>query len=396
MDRAGFESLPDVFPSKRGYNSPTTAGRVWLTGRNQMLSTILYFIAGLIVLIVGAELLVRGSSRLAAAFGVPPLVIGLTIVALGTASPEIAVSLQAAVSGQGDITIGNVIGSNIFNILFVLGVSAMFVNLVIAEQLIRLDAPIMIGISVLTYLLVVDRHLSWLDGAILIAGMLAYTVFSLRQSRKESKGVQEEYAQEYAKKESPTLPNILKYIAFIAAGLGLLVLGARWLVDSATSIAVSLGVSELVIGLTIVAAGTSLPEVATSVIAAIRGESDIAVGNAVGSNIYNLLGVLGIAGLLSPGGINIAENAFRFDLPVMIFVAVVTLPIFYIDNRISRLEGGVLFSYYILYTAYLVLRASEGAALPALTTFALFYAPLTFLVILTIALRSYFAKRRST
>ncbi|NTW12074.1 MAG: calcium/sodium antiporter, partial [Anaerolineales bacterium] len=351
---------------------------------------------GLIVLIIGAELLVRGSSRLAAAFGVSPLIIGLTIVALGTASPEIAVSLQAAVSGQGDITIGNVIGSNIFNILFVLGVSAMLTRILIAEQLIRLDAPIMIGISVLTYLLVLDRHLSRLDGAILIAGMLAYTVFSLRQSRKESKGVQEEYAQEYAKKEAPTLLNILKNLVFIAAGLGLLVLGARWLVDSATSIAVSLGVSELVIGLTIVAAGTSLPEVATSVIAAIRGESDIAVGNAVGSNIYNLLGVLGIAGLLSPGGINIAENAFRFDLPVMIFVAVVTLPIFYIDNRISRLEGGVLFSYYILYTAYLILRASEGAALPALTTFALMYVPLTFLVILTIALRSYFAKRRST
>jgi cation:H+ antiporter len=361
-----------------------------------MLSTILYFIGGLIVLIIGAELLVRGSSRLAAAFGVSPLIIGLTIVALGTASPEIAVSLQAAVSGQGDITIGNVIGSNIFNILFVLGVSAMLTRILIAEQLIRLDAPIMIGISVLTYLLVLDRHLSRLDGAILIAGMLAYTVFSLRQSRKESKGVQEDYAQEYAKKEAPTLLNILKNLVFIAAGLGLLVLGARWLVDSATSIAVSLGVSELAIGLTIVAAGTSLPEVATSVIAAIRGESDIAVGNAVGSNIYNLLGVLGIAGLLSPGGINIAENAFRFDLPVMIFVAVVTLPIFYIDNRISRLEGGVLFSYYILYTAYLILRASEGAALPALTTFALFYVPLTFLVILTIALRSYFAKRRST
>lgn len=395
MDRAGSESLPD-FSIKGDTICPATAGRDWLAGKNQMLSTILYFIAGLIVLIAGAELLVRGSSRLAAAFGVSPLVIGLTIVALGTASPEIAVSLQAAVSGQGDITIGNVIGSNIFNILFVLGLSAMFTHLLIAEQLIRLDAPIMIGISVLTYLLVLDRHLSRLDGAILFVGVIAYSIFSLRQSRKESKGVQQEYAQEYAKKEAPTLPNILKNMAFIAAGLGLLVLGARWLVDSATSIAVSLGVSELVIGLTIVAAGTSLPEVATSVVAAIRGESDIAVGNAVGSNIYNLLGVLGIAGLLSPGGITIAENAFRFDLPVMIFVALVTLPIFYIDNRVSRLEGGVLFSYYILYTAYLILRSSEGAALPALTTFALFYVPLTFLAILVIALRSYFAKRRST
>ncbi|MEP0804102.1 MAG: calcium/sodium antiporter [Chloroflexota bacterium] len=361
-----------------------------------MLSTILLFIAGLVVLIFGAELLVRGSSRLAAAFGVSPLVIGLTIVALGTASPEIAVSLQAAVSGQGDITIGNIIGSNIFNILFVLGLSAVFAPLLIAEQLIRLDAPIMIGISLFTYLLVVDGKLGKLDSALLFAGVVAYTLFSLRQSRKENKQIQQEYAQEYAQKEASTPRNILKYILLIAAGLSLLVLGARWLVNAATAIAVALGVSELAIGLTIVAAGTSLPEVATSVVAALRGESDIAVGNAVGSNIYNLLGVLGLAGLVAPGGIGIAENALRFDLPVMIFVAVVTLPIFYIDSRVSRLEGGMLFSYYLLYTVYLILRSSESPALPALTTFALFYAPLTFLMVLTAAIRSYLVKRRVT
>lgn len=361
-----------------------------------MTITILFFIFGLVVLILGADLLVRGASQLAAAFGVSPLVIGLTIVALGTASPEIAVSLQAAAGGQGDLTIGNVLGSNIFNILFVLGVSAMITQIVIAEQLIRLDAPIMIGISVLTYLLVLDGHLGWLDGAILFIGVLAYTVFSLRQSRKESRKVQGEYAQEFSQKESPTASNILKYVVFIAAGLGLLVLGSGWLVDSATSIAVALGVSELVIGLTIVAVGTSLPEIATSIIAAVKGESDIAVGNAVGSNIYNLLGVLGIAGLLSPGGINITGQALRFDFLVMLFVAVVSLPIFYIDNRISRLEGGVLFSYYILYTAHLILQASHSAALPTLTLFALFYIPLTFLVIMIIALRAYFGKKHST
>lgn len=361
-----------------------------------MTITILFFIFGLVVLILGADLLVRGASQLAAAFGVSPLVIGLTIVALGTASPEIAVSLQAAAGGQGGLTIGTVLGSNIFNILFVLGVSAMITQIVIAEQLIRLDAPIMIGISVLTYLLVLDGRLGWLDGAILFIGVLAYTVFSLRQSRKESRKVQGEYAQEFSQKESPTASNILKYVVFIAAGLGLLVLGSGWLVDSATSMAVALGVSELVIGLTIVAVGTSLPEIATSIIAAVKGESDIAVGNAIGSNIYNLLGVLGIAGLLSPGGINITGQALRFDFLVMLFAAVVSLPIFYIDNRISRLEGGVLFSYYILYTAHLILQASHSAALPTLTLFALFYIPLTFLVIMIIALRAYFGKKHST
>lgn len=361
-----------------------------------MLSTILLFTAGLIVLILGAELLVRGASRLAAAFGVSPLVIGLTVVAVGTASPEIAVSLQAAVSGQGDITVGNIIGSNIFNILFVLGVSAVFAPLLIAEQLIRLDAPIMVGISLLAYLLAADGKFGKLDSALLFSGVIAYTLFSLRQSRQEHKNVQQEYAQEYAQREASTPRNILKYLLLIAAGLGLLVLGARWLVNAATVIAVALGVSELVIGLTIVAAGTSLPEVATSVVAALRGESDIAVGNAVGSNIYNLLGVLGIAGLVAPGGIDVAEHALRFDFPVMIFVAVITLPIFYIDSRISRFEGGLLFSYYLIYTAYLVLRSSESAALPALTAFALFYAPFTFLIISIMAIRSYLGKRRVT
>jgi cation:H+ antiporter len=361
-----------------------------------MTTTILFFILGLIVLIVGADLLVRGSSQLAAAFGVSPLVIGLTIVALGTASPEIAVSLQAAASGQGDLTIGNVLGSNIFNILFVLGVSAMIAPILIAQQLIRLDAPIMIGISLLAYLLVLDGRLGSMDGAVLFIGVVIYTIFSLRQSRQEGKRVQQEYEQEFAKKEAATSANILKYVAFILVGLGLLVLGARWLVDSATSIAKALGVSELIIGLTIVAVGTSLPEVATSIIAAVKGESDIAVGNAVGSNIYNLLGVLGVAGMLSPGGINISGQVLRFDFLVMLFVAVVSLPVFYIDNKISRLEGIVLFSYYLLYTAYLILQAAQSAALTSVQLFALFYIPLTFLVIVIIAVRSYWGGKRST
>lgn len=361
-----------------------------------MLSTILLFILGLVVLIAGAELLVRGASRLAAAFGVSPLVIGLTIVALGTASPEIAVSIQAAASGQGDLTIGNVLGSNIFNILFVLGVSALIAPILIAEQLIRLDAPIMIGVSVLAYLLVLDGQLGRLDGAILFAGVVAYTVFSFRQSRREAKSVQDEYAQEYKVKEPSTLANILKNIAFVVAGLSLLVLGARWLVEAASSIAEALGVSQLIIGLTIVAIGTSLPEVATSLVAALKGESDIAVGNAVGSNIYNLLGVLGIAGLVSPAGITITGQVLRFDFLVMLFVAMITLPIFYVDSRISRLEGGILFSYYVFYTLYLILHAADSAALPAYTIFFYNYAALTFLVILIGAVRFLLNRRRST
>jgi len=359
-----------------------------------MTNTIILFIAGLITLIVGADFLVRGASRLAAAFGVSPLVIGLTIVAMGTASPEIAVSLQAAASGQGDLTLGNVLGSNIFNILFILGITSIVAPIIIAEQLIRKDTPIMLGVSLLTMALALDGKLGWLDGTLLLLGMMVYMVFALRQSRAESRDVQKEYAQEFSAKQPRTIRNILANVVFILIGLGLLVLGSNWLVESAVQIAKTLGVSELVIGLTIVAIGTSLPEVATSVIAALKGESDIAVGNAVGSNIFNLLGVLGIGALVSPDGIFVTQRVLQFDLPVMVFVALVTLPIFYIDNRISRIEGGLLLSYYIIYMVFVFLRAAESTSLPSVQLFVAFFAPMTFVALVVVAIRSLRSKRQ--
>ena len=360
-----------------------------------MTITILLFIGGLVVLILGAELLVRGASRLAAAVGISPLVIGLTIVAAGTASPEIAVSLQAAVNGQGDLTLGNVLGSNIFNILFILGITAILAPIVIAEQLIRKDAPIMLGVSLLAFALGVDGNLGLWDGLILIAGLIVYTVFALRQSRRESREVQKEYEREFSEKQPRSARNTSTNVLFILIGLGLLVLGARWLVDSAVTIAKVLGISELVIGLTIIAVGTSLPEVATSVIAAIKGESDIAVGNAVGSNIFNLLGVLGLGALLAPDGVSVAARVLQFDFPVMAFVALVSLPIFYIDNRISRAEGGLLLSYYVLYVAFIVLRASNSSALPAMTLFIAIFAPLTFVALFIVAVRTVRTRRKA-
>lgn len=360
---------------------------------NIMTTTIFLFLAGLVTLIIGAELLVRGASHLAAAFGVSPLVIGLTIVAVGTASPEIAVSLQAAAAGQGDLTLGNVMGSNIFNILLILGVTALIKPIFIAEQLIRKDAPIMLGISLLTLAFALDGNLGWTDGVILLIGLVIYTVFALRQSKQESKAVQKEYAQEFAPKEERSLKRTAFNAVLVIIGLALLVLGSNWLVESATQIAKSLGVSELVIGLTIVAAGTSLPEVATSVIAALKGESDIAVGNAVGSNIYNLLGVLGIGAFVAPGGISVAVRTLQFDLPVMIFVALITLPIFYIDNRISRLEGGLLLSYYVIYMVYVGLRAINSPAFPAVSVFIAVFVPVTFLILIVMAYRSMRVKK---
>ena len=359
-----------------------------------MTTTILLFIAGLVILIVGADLLVRGASRLAAAFGVSPLVIGLTIVAIGTASPEIAVSLQAAVNGQGDLTLGNVLGSNIFNILFILGITALLAPIVIAQQLIRKDVPIMLGVSLLALGLASDGNLGFGDGMVLLSGMVVYVVFALRQSRLESKKVQDEYADEFAAKEPLTTQNMLLNMFFILAGLGLLVWGSRWLVDSAVFIAKALGVSELVIGLTIVAVGTSLPEVATSIIAALKGESDIAVGNAVGSNIFNLLGVLGLGALLAPRGISVAERVLRLDFLVMVFVTLVCLPIFYIDNRISRVEGTLLLGYYVLYVTYVILQASKSSTLPAVTLFITFFASITFVALVVVAVRSSRSKTR--
>lgn len=353
-----------------------------------MIAPTLLFLVGLVVLILGADLLVRGASRLAASFGVSPLMIGLTIVAIGTASPEIAVSIQAAANGQADLTLGNVLGSNIFNILFILGLTALVAPIMIAEQLIRKDAPIMLGVSLLTFGLAFDGTLGLFDGFILLAGLVGYIVYAIRQSKLESAAVQDEYAQEYSQTEPRSTRNILINLLWIVVGLGLLVLGSNLLVDSATQIARQFGVSELLIGLTIVAVGTSLPEVATSVIAALKGESDIAVGNVVGSNIFNLLGVLGLGAVVAPSGVAVNAHVLQFDLPVMVFVALVTLPIFYIDNRISRLEGGLLFSYYGLYLTYLILQAVAAPILPVFTPAAMLFLLITFSIVLVTAIRS--------
>jgi cation:H+ antiporter len=351
--------------------------------------TVALFVAGLGLLVLGAEWLVKGASRLAGALGVSPLVIGLTVVAFGTSAPEVAVSVKSAWAGQPDLALGNVVGSNIFNVLLILGASAVVTPLLVSSQLIRLDVPIMIGVSLLTLLLAGDGSVGRLDGAILFALAVAYTAFQVRQSRKESAAIRDEYAQEYAPKRSSTPTNI----AFIAAGLVLLVLGSRWLVNGAVAFAQALGVSELVIGLTIVAAGTSLPEVATSILAAFRGERDIAVGNVVGSNIFNLLAVLGLSGLVAPGGLPAPAALLRFDLPVMIAVALACLPIFASGAVIARWEGGLFVFYYVAYTAYLVLAAQQHDALPAFSAvMEAFVLPLT---AITLAVVGWRAWRRS-
>ena len=348
--------------------------------------TVVLFVAGLGLLVLGAEWLVKGASRLAAALGISPLVIGLTVVAYGTSAPEMAVSVKSAWAGQPDLALGNVVGSNIFNVLFILGASAIITPLVVSSQLIRLDVPIMIGVSLLTLLLAGDGSVGRLDGAILFALALAYTAFQVRQSRKESAAVRQEYGREFGRSRSATAANL----AFIAAGLVLLVLGSRWLVNGAVAFAQALGVSELIIGLTIVAAGTSLPEVATSILAAFRGERDIAVGNVVGSNIFNLLAVLGLSGLVAPGGLPAPAALLRFDLPVMVAVALACLPIFASGAVIARWEGALFLLYYAAYTAYLVLAAQQHDALPAFSAvMEAFVLPLTAVTLAVVGWRAW-------
>jgi cation:H+ antiporter len=323
----------------------------------------LLLIAGLVVLVIGADLLVRGASRLALRFGISPLVIGLTVVAFGTSAPELAVSVQSGFDGQADIAVGNVVGSNIFNVLAVLGLSALIAPLVVHQQLVRFEVPLVVGLSVLVLLMTRDGRIGLLDGLLLVSGLVAYTALVVRQSRREAAAVEAEYAREFGAAPSGWLARLPVQIALILAGLGLLVLGASWLVDSAVAIARALEISEAVIGLTIVAAGTSFPELATSVVATIRGERDIAVGNVVGSSVFNLLGILGIAALATPGGLAVAPGLIYFDIPVMIAVAFACLPIFASGNRIARWEGALFLVYYAIYIAYLVLAATEHAAL---------------------------------
>ncbi|MDZ4728468.1 MAG: calcium/sodium antiporter [Xanthomonadales bacterium] len=343
-----------------------------------MLIQLFWFIGGLIGLIVGAQILVKGASNLATSMGVSSLVVGLTIVAFGTSSPEIAVSVSAAMSGNSDIAVGNVVGSNIFNVLFILGISAIIAPLVVGVQLIRQEVPLMIGFSLLLILLSLDGLLGKFDSATLIILLIAYTTFLLIQSRRQNSAAVKSVADSNALSGSLPTNHWALQVCFIAIGLVLLVVGSGWLVDSASSFARAIGISDVVIALTIVAAGTSMPEVATSVVAALKGERDIAVGNVVGSNIFNILACLGISGLVAAGGLPIPPSILAFDFWVMLAVALACLPIFISGREIARWEGIVLLGYYIAYTSYLVLAAQNHDALPVFSMVMLiFVLPLT-------------------
>lgn len=337
-------------------------------------------IVGLVFLVFSADFLVKGASRLATSIGISPLVVGLTVVAFGTSAPELAVSVMSAFKGQADIALGNVVGSNIFNILVILGISALIIPLVVHRQLVRFDVPIMIALSFLTLGLGWDGTIGRIDGIILFAIALAYTGFLIRQSRRETNSEpQKEALSELG--DAKHTGSLTKNILFVVGGVIGLIIGSKFLVDGAVVIARAFQVSELVIGLTIISAGTSLPEVAASIVAAVRGERDIAVGNVVGSCIFNLVCVLGLSSIVAPIGISVPQQALHFDLPVMIAASLVCLPIFFTGYKVTRLNGGLFMVYYGLYLAYLFLISTGNDALDTYRQALLYGAlPLTLLL----------------
>jgi cation:H+ antiporter len=359
--------------------------------RSPLLSPILLLLAGLLLVTLGAEWLVRGASRFAAALGLSRLMVGLTVVAVGTSLPEVVVTVRAALAGQPGIGLGNVIGSNIFNVLLVLGLTALLGPIVVSRRIIRIEVPILIGLSGFVWFLALDGWVGPVDGALLLAIAVGYTWFVIRKAQRSSKarGTPEEGGGSPGR-------EVAAHLALALGGLVLLAFGARWLVDGASGLAQRMGVSDLIIGLTLVAGGTSLPELAASLVAALRGERDMAVGNIMGSNIYNLAIVLGAGSLLSPGGLPVAPGALSFDLPIMTAVAVACLPIFFSEARIDRWEGAMFLAYYLGYVAFLFLQATDHATVPVVGwVMVVFIAPLTLVTLAVVGAREWRSRRTS-
>ena len=352
---------------------------------------VVQFVAGGVLLILGADWLVKGASLLAARFGVSPLVIGLTVVAFGTSAPELAVSVLSSATGQSDIAVGNVVGSNIFNVLLILGVSAIAAPLIVQHQLVILDVPLMIAASVVVWLFSLDGEIGFVDGIILFASLIAYLTFLLINARRGKLSPAIETPElPFEEDSGEQAPGVASNLFWIALGLAGLVIGSNFLVEAAVSFATWLGVSQLVVGLTVVAVGTSLPELATSVMASIRGERDIAVGNVVGSNLFNLLCVLGLTGIVAPDGVSVSSSAIEFDMPVMIVVAIACLPIFFHGNSILRWEGWLFFGYFVLYVARTVLSVTDSSSVTNVdAALQWFFLPLTAITLMVITVREF-------
>ena len=335
----------------------------------------LLLLGGIVLLVAGGEILVRGASTIARSFGLSPLVVGLTVVSFATSAPELAVTVRASLSGNPGLAVGNVVGSNVANILLVLGVAGTITSLAVQSPVVRRDVPVLIALSLIFWVMAADGTVSTLDGLGLAGLLLAYTTVTLVRSRRDDDpGPSEEPPS------APGGPPVA--VLLVAGGVGLLVWGASWLVSGAATIATALGLSQTVVGLTIVAVGTSLPELTTSVTAAIRGTVGMAVGNAVGSCLFNLGAVMGLTAVISPGGVPVTDGASVFDIPVMVAVVLLLLPIAFTGRRVARREAWLLLGYYLAYTAYLLLDSAGHDALQQFSSVMLaFVIPVTVLTL---------------
>lgn len=319
------------------------------------------FLAGLVLLLLGADMLLHGASRLAAMLKVSPILIGLTVVSIGTSTPELAVGITAAHEGRGPLAVGNIAGTNMVNILLILGMSAMIRPLPTRSLSVRLDVPVMIASALALIFMARDRWLSHGEGVWLLLGALAYTVVLVRLSRQESAALRHEFSHEYgaaAMQPGQGYGKAAWYLFLLLAGMALTVLGAAWLVNGSVRIAQAFGVSDVFIGLTVVAIGTSAPELATTLMATYRNDRDVAIGNLIGSSIYNILVILGVTMLVAPQGIAVSHELLWIDLPLAALVALVCLPVFKTGRQVSRLEGGMFVAAYVVYLVSLVwLRA---------------------------------------
>ncbi|MGH7177909.1 MAG: calcium/sodium antiporter, partial [Tepidisphaeraceae bacterium] len=280
----------------------------------------------------------------------------------GTSAPELAVCIKAALEGRSGLAVGNVVGSNIFNVLGILGVTALAAPVVVHRQLTRIDLPVMVLASVVLVVMSVNGRITRLDGLILFSGLVAYTAFIIRSGRREARDVHSQMAEVAVDRTERAGRKPLTNVAIVVLGLTGLILGADWLVQACVALARSLRVSELVIGLTIVAVGTSLPELATSVLAGRAGRRDIAVGNIVGSNTFNILSIIGLSAMIHP--LEVAPQAVQRDMPVMLVAAIACIPIFLTGRRVSRLEGALFVGAYAAYAAYLIWQSGPAGNAP--------------------------------
>jgi cation:H+ antiporter len=324
-----------------------------------MSTHVTWFILGLIALVIGAEVMVRGSAKVAARWGISPILIGLTVVSIGTSLPELAVGVVAASEGSGALAVGNIAGTNVVNLLLILGLSALILPLAMQMRTLRFELPVMAGAAVLMWALAADGTLSRLDGAVLVLGAIVYTGALIRATRRESRVVVGEFAQAYpadapGEVESNERRPMALHVAMMLGGIAVVVIGADWLVNGAVGMARGFGVSDALIGLTVVAIGTSAPELVTTVVSTLRGERDIAIGNLLGSSIYNILLILGVTALVPAHGLLLPDSLVRIDIPIMVAVALICVPIFISGRRVSRGEGAAMVAAYLIYLGYLL------------------------------------------